>query len=299
MHRRKFIKTAVGAGAAFSSWNGTLSAASLTKTTGGDEEVYSIRDDITPYVAKFIAETRYSDLPADVIELGKKSLLDAFGLALVGGKSKGGRILQRYFDSLGCTNGAVRVLGTSDKRPLRFAAFANGVSIHMEDFDDTQLAVAADRVYGQLTHPTAPVFPAALGMADLQRVTGEEFMLAYHVGIEVACKIAEACAPRAYKNGFHSTGIFGVFGSLAACAKIRHYDVKLIEEAIAIAASQSAGLSQNFGTLTKPFHAGHAAEAGVVAADLAALGWDGAPNILESQNGFSMPTVGVTTRHLF
>jgi 2-methylcitrate dehydratase PrpD len=250
------------------------------------EPAFQVRSDITPYVARFIAEARYSDLPAEVIELGKKSLLDAFGLALVGGKSKGGQILRAYFDSLGCAGGGVRVLGTSKQLPLRFAAFANGVSIHMEDFDDTQLAVAKDRVYGQLTHPTAPVFPAAIGTADTMHVSGREFMLGYHVGIEVACKIAEACSPRAYKNGFHSTGVFGVFGSMAACAKLRGYNADLICQAIPIAASQASGLSQNFGTLTKPFHAGHAAEAGVIASDLAALGWDGAENILEAQNGF-------------
>jgi 2-methylcitrate dehydratase PrpD len=156
----------------------------------------------------------------------------------------------------------------------------------MEDFDDTQLAVATDRVYGQLMHPTAPVFPVALGTADTMHVSGKDFMLAYQVGVEVACKIAEACSPRAYKNGFHSTGVFGAFGSLAAGAKLRGYNADLIGQAIAIAASQASGLAQSFGTLTKPFHAGHAAEAGVIANDLAALGWNGAVNILEAQNGF-------------
>jgi 2-methylcitrate dehydratase PrpD len=268
----------------------------LGKTSAAEDEVappsasadpaFEVRSDITAYVAKFIAGAQYSDLPAEVIELGKKSILDAFGLALVGGKSKGGQILHSYFDSLGCNSGSVRVLGTSRRLPLRFAAFANGASIHMEDFDDTQLAVAKDRVYGQLTHPTAPVFPAAIGTGDTRQVSGKEFMLGYHVGVEVACKLAEACSPRAYKNGFHSTGVFGVFGSTAACAKLRGYDADTIRQAIAIAGSQSSGLAQNFGTLMKPFHAGHAAEAGVVATDLAALGWNGDLNILEAQNGF-------------
>jgi 2-methylcitrate dehydratase PrpD len=252
----------------------------------GNEPAFQVRSDITPYIAKFVAEARYADLPEGVIELGKKSLLDAFGLALVGGKSKGSGILRRYFATLGCPNEGAPVFGSRVRLPLRFAAFANGVSIHMEDFDDTQLAVAQDRVYGQLTHPTAPVFPAAVGTADLLHASGREFLLGYHVGIEVACKIAEACSPRAYKNGFHSTGVFGVFGSMAACAKLRGYKADIVAQAIAIAGSQAAGLSQNFGTLMKPFHAGHAAEAGVVAADLAAMGWDGAVNIMEAQNGF-------------
>ncbi len=287
MHRRNFIKSAVGVGAAYGVLGPITGASAAPSPDKGGEPSFQLHSDITSYVASFIAGARYADLPPDVIELGKKSLLDAFGLALVGGKSKGGQILRSYFDSLGCVpSGGVRVLGTSQRLPLRFAAFANGVSIHMEDFDDTQLAVARDRVYGQLTHPTAPVFPAAIGIADTMQVSGRDFMLGYHVGIEVACKIAEACSPRAYENGFHSTGVFGVFGSLAACAKLRGYTPDLICQALPIAASQASGLSQNFGTLTKPFHAGHAAEAGVVASDLAALGWDGAEDILEAQNGF-------------
>ncbi|MDB6114584.1 MAG: MmgE/PrpD family protein [Lacunisphaera sp.] len=288
MHRRNFIRSAVGAGAAYSVLgSGATAANAASPAETGSEPSFQLRSDITSYVSDFIAGAHYHDLPPEVIELGKKSLLDAFGLALVGGKSKGGQILRNYFGSLGCTpGGGVRVLGAAQRLPLRFAAFANGVSIHMEDFDDTQLAVASDRVYGQLTHPTAPVFPAAIGIADTMRVSGREFMLGYHVGIEVACKIAEACSPRAYKNGFHSTGVFGVFGSMAACAKLRGHDTDIIGQAIAIAGSQASGLAQNFGTLMKPFHAGHAAEAGVIASDLAALGWDGAENILEAQNGF-------------
>ena len=287
MHRRNFIKKAVCAGATYGVLGKPSSAAvDPVPPPPVDDPAFEVRSDITPYVAEFIAGAKYSDLPAEVIELGKKSILDAFGLALVGGKSKGGQLICSYFDSLGFTGGTVRVLGSAHRFPLRFAAFANGVSIHMEDFDDTQLAVAQDRVYGQLTHPTAPVFPAALGVPDTMHVSGKEFMLGYHVGVEVACKIAETCSPRAYKNGFHSTGVFGVFGSMAACAKLRGYKADLISQAIAIAGSQASGLSQNFGTLMKPFHAGHAAEAGVIAADLAALGWDGDLNILEAQNGF-------------
>jgi len=156
----------------------------------------------------------------------------------------------------------------------------------MEDYDDTQLALTSDRVYGQLTHPTAPAFPVALGLADQLGASGKDFILSYQVGVEVECKLAEACWPRAYKNGFHSTGTFGVFGSTAAGAKLKGFDAALIGQALAIAGSQASGLSQNFGTLMKPFHAGHAAEAGVVAIDLAALGWDGDKNILEAQNGF-------------
>ena len=98
---------------------------------------------------------------------------------------------------------------------MRFAAFANAIGIHADDYDDTQLAVAEDRVYGLLTHPTAPVLPAALAVAEVRSLPGRNLLLAYNVGVEVECKIAEAISPRHYEDGFHSTGTIGVFG--AAC----------------------------------------------------------------------------------
>ncbi|SPE21733.1 MmgE/PrpD family protein (fragment) [Burkholderiales bacterium] len=106
------------------------------------------------------------------------------------------------------------------------------------------------------------------------------------MGVEVESKIAEAISPRHYNDGFHTTGTVGAFGSVAACAKLRGLDAARTAHALGIAAAEAGGLRQNFGSMTKPFHAGHAAEAGVVATDLAALGWTAAPNILEAQYGF-------------
>jgi 2-methylcitrate dehydratase PrpD len=111
-------------------------------------------------------------------------------------------------------------------------------------------------------------------------------MLAYHLGVEVETKIAEAIDPRHYNDGFHSTGTCGSFGSAAACAKLRGLDVQKTEYALGVAAAEGDGLRDNFGSMTKPFHAGHAAENGTVAVDLAALGWTAAPDILEGPLGF-------------
>jgi 2-methylcitrate dehydratase PrpD len=158
--------------------------------------------------------------------------------------------------------------------------------MHVEDFDDTQLAAAPDRVYGLLTHPTVPVLPAALALAETAGAGGKDLMLAYQLGAEVETKIAEAISPRHYQDGFHSTGTCGVFGGTAACAKLRNFDAAKIQRAFAIAASQACGLRENFGTMMKPFHAGHAAEVGVLSSDLADLGWTGAEAILEAPRGF-------------
>jgi 2-methylcitrate dehydratase PrpD len=282
MTRRSFIKSSLGAGTALGILGGTEKALGA----GGGPPAFPKVPDLTRHVAEFVANTAYADLPGEVIELGKKSILDELGLAIASANSKGTAMLRDYIRALGCASGDTTVIGTAEKLPLRFAVLANGVAIHMEDFDDTQLAVAKDRVYGLLMHPTVAVLPAAIGLAEKETTSGREFMLAYHVGVEVECKLAEACSPRCYNDGFHSTGVFGVFGSAAACAKVRRQEAGQIQRAFAIAATHAGGLRENFGTLCKPLQAGQAAEAGVVASDLAALGWDGAPTILEANNGF-------------
>jgi 2-methylcitrate dehydratase PrpD len=244
---------------------------------------------VTSYVADFIVNTRYTDLPGDVIELARKSILDGLGLALCGSVAKSGEIVRTYIQSGGLTgsgSNAATVIGSALKAPARFAAFANGVGIHADDYDDTQLAVAEDRVYGLLTHPTAPVLPGTLALAETRSMSGRDLMLAYNLGVEVECKIAEAIAPRHYEEGFHTTGTVGVFGSATAAAKLYGLDRAHVLIALGIAASEGAGLRENFGTMTKPFHAGRAAENGVVAADMAKLGWTAADTILEAPRGF-------------
>jgi 2-methylcitrate dehydratase PrpD len=119
---------------------------------------------LTDYVGSFVATTKYEDIPQDVIELGKKSILDGLGLALAGSVAQTGTICRQYLDQLGICDGKAMVIGSSKKTSPRFAAFVNGVSIHADDFDDTQLAVAKDRVYGLLVHPTVPVLPAVLAL---------------------------------------------------------------------------------------------------------------------------------------
>jgi 2-methylcitrate dehydratase PrpD len=241
---------------------------------------------ITGEVADFIIGTRYGDIPADVVELGKKHILDGLGLALAGSAVESGKIVQDHLASLGCGEGPATVIGTGIKVVPRFAAFANGVAIHAEDYDDTQLAVAKDRVYGLLTHPTAPALPAALAIAEAGGTGGTVMMTAYHIGVEVECKIAEAINPRHYQEGFHSTATCGTFAAAAAAAKLLGQSRDQVLRSLSVAGSQSAGLRENFGTMTKPFHAGRASESGVVAADFAARGWTAAPTILEAPRGF-------------
>ncbi len=163
-------------------------------------------------------------MPQDVAELGKKSILDGLGLALSGSVAKSGELVRRHLDEIGLASGPSTVIGSNRKVASRFAAFANGVGMHADDYDDTQLAVAPDRVYGLLTHPTAPALPSALAVGEARDASGRDVMLAYHVGVEVECKIAEAINPRHYQTGFHATATCGTFASASAASKLMGLD---------------------------------------------------------------------------
>ncbi len=241
--------------------------------------------DLTKYVAKFIYENKYKNIPKNVIELAKKHILDGFGLALSGSVARTGKYLFKHIKK-NSAKGKATVIGSSMKLPSQFAALANGVGIHSDDYDDTQLAVAKDRVYGLLTHPTAPCLPSALAEGEIHKINGKDFLNAYLIGVDVECKISEAMSPRHYQHGFHSTATCGTFASAAAASKIRKYSFDKTLRSIGIAASLSAGLRENFGTMTKPLHAGRAAESGVIACDLTDYGWSSTDKILESPRGF-------------
>ncbi|MBT8333386.1 MAG: MmgE/PrpD family protein [Deltaproteobacteria bacterium] len=244
-----------------------------------------IGEGLTQEVAQFIVSLKYDHIPPEVVELGKKSILDGFGLALAGSIAESGDKVQKYLRQVAGPGEAI-VIGTPIKTSSRFAAFANGVGIHADDYDDTQLAVSEDRVYGLLTHPTAPCLPAAFSEAQTRGRNGRDFMSAYLIGVDVECKIAEAISPRHYQHGFHSTATCGPFAAASAAARLRNFDHETMQRALSIAGSQSGGLRENFGTMTKPFHAGRAAESGVVACDLAELGWTATDKILEAARGF-------------
>ncbi len=241
--------------------------------------------DLTKYVTKFIYRNKYKNIPQNVIELAKKHILDGFGLALSGSVARTGEYLFKHIKK-NSAKGKATVIGSTMKLPSQFAALANGVGIHSDDYDDTQLAVAKDRVYGLLTHPTAPCLPSAFAEGEIHKINGKDFLNAYLIGVDVECKISEAMSPRHYQHGFHSTATCGTFASAAAASKIRKYSFDKTLRSIGIAASLSAGLRENFGTMTKPLHAGRAAESGVIACDLSDYGWSSTDKILESPRGF-------------
>jgi 2-methylcitrate dehydratase PrpD len=248
-------------------------------------------DSLTAYIADWTLALTPQDIPESVRALAVRHILDGYGLALSGHAEESHAILRRYAATAAAA-GEVHVLGTGERSTAELAALVNGLGMHAMDFDDTQLATDPESVYGLLTHPTTPVLGAASAAAELTGASGEELLTAYVAGIEVACRIADAINPRHYQDGFHSTGTIGAFGAAAAAGRLLGLDARQLRTAFGIAAPLGGGYRENFGTMTKPLHAGQAASAGVLAARLARDGFTAATTILEAPRGFYHAAAG-------
>ena len=174
------------------------------------------------------------------------------------------------------------VLGRLGKVDMASAALVNGITSHTFDFDDTHLKT--------IIHPAGPVASAVLAMAEHMGNTGREVIDALVIGIDVSCRVGNAMYPDHYDRGWHITGSTGTLGAAAACARLLKLDVQQTAMALGIAASQPIGMREQFGTMTKPFHPGGAARAGLMSALLASKGYTASPKALEAPRGM-MQTV--------
>jgi len=244
---------------------------------------------VTETAARFALATH--TIPDDVRALATNHVVDGIAVMLAGATERSGSLVRAHLREVGGQAQAT-VLGSTLQAPLQLAAWANGTAGHAMDYDDTQLATDPKSVYGLLTHPTVPVLAAALAAAEGTRSSGSALLNAYIVGVEVACRIADAVNPRHYSDGFHSTATMGGFGAAAAAARLYSCDLDQTLRAFGLVASMGAGLRENFGTMTKPFHAGRAAENGLFAVLLARRGWTAAKDILEAKRGFYRAAAG-------
>lgn len=239
-----------------------------------------MREDGTETVAQrlgaYIGATGDGDLPAEVRHQAKRCLVDWLGLALAGSREPLGEMLLAVCDTMAGPPQAT-VVGRG-KRRAADAALLNGAQAHALDFDDTIVAVHV--------HPTAPIMSAAVALAEWRARGGAALLTAYVVGLEVATRLAVALRDRLLAYGWHPTGVVGTVGAAAACAKLLALDAVQAASALGIAASQAAGLRENFGTMTKPLHAGQAAASGLLAALLAARGYTAAATAFEGAAGF-------------
>lgn len=233
--------------------------------------------EITKGVADFVAGIQFSDIPEAARELGKRAMLDCLGVALAGSKDPTSEILVDLLEEMGGQPQA-SVWGKGFRTSSPLAALANGTFGHALDYDDTNLSMRG--------HPSVPVLPAVLAVGEEKRASGQEVLGAYLIGLEVETKLGKVLSANLFKCGWHATGVLGVLGAAAAVSRLLKMDSEKIRHALGIASSASAGLRQNFGTMTKPYHAGQSAKNGMLAAKLAERGFTAAVNIIESHPGF-------------
>lgn len=171
------------------------------------------------------------------------------------------------------------VLGRAERVDMASAALVNGITSHTFDFDDTHLKT--------IIHPAGPVASALLALAEHQGASGRALIDALVIGIDVACRLGNTVYPEHYDRGWHITGSTGMLGAAAGCARLLGLDVQQTAMALGIAASQPVGLREQFGTMTKPFHPGAAARAGLMSALLARHGFTSSPKAIEAPRGFA------------
>lgn len=217
----------------------------------------------------------YAQLPAEVVTVANQCVLDWFGCAVVGSREPLAQILR---DQFGQRAGQCSVVGSDLKLEAPTAALLNGASGHALDYDDTGSRT--------LCHSTAPVLPAVLAIAEEIGATGEQLVCAFVVGVEVLGRISLAMGSDHYARGWHTTATFGTFGATAAVAHLLRLNKETYSVAMGLAASHAGGVKANFGTMTKPFHPGRAAESGVNCARLAAAGLTANPDAVLGNQGF-------------
>ena len=219
---------------------------------------------MTQTLAQFAIETRTADVPDAALDAAQNAVIDTVGVALAGSLEPVAEIALRWTRELGARPHAT-VWGQRLATSPAEAAFANGVCSHALDFDDTHP--------GPRGHASATLVPVAIATGELAGASGEEVLAAYAVALEIGGKIGRALGPGHLARGWHPTATVGIFAATVAAGRLMGLDVSGLCRAWGIAASQMGGLVRNFGTMTKPFHAGHAARCGVVSAWMARAGF--------------------------
>lgn len=238
---------------------------------------------ISERLADFVLGTKFEDIPEPVIRETTRCILDGTGVMLAGVTHRAGEIATSYVKRRGGSPEATVVRG-GFKTSAESAAFANGVMAHALDFDDISWTYSG--------HPTAAMLPAVYAVAEKVGASGKDVVTSFAIGFEVQCKVGKSVIPIHYQKGFHSTGTIGIFGGVAAAGWLMRLGRDELVNAFGIAASESAGLRGNFGTMTKPFHVGRACENAIVAAALGAEGFTSSREAFEGPHGFIEVLVG-------
>ena len=230
----------------------------------------------TRTIIDFVIDTASSDLPADVLHESKRCLLDYLGLAIAASAEPAVTIARRQSQILGGEPQAY-ALGTDVRLRVTDAALVNGIAAHAFDFDDTHVPT--------ILHPTTPLYAAGVALAQWRGASGLDLLAAHALGYELSARASLALYPEHYDVGWHMTGTTGPLAAATASARLLGLDSSTAVHCMSIAATQAFGHREQFGTMTKPFHAGRAASAGVLAALLASDGFTAAPDPLQGRRG--------------
>ena len=255
----------VGANAAFAQAPAAVPAAAPPK-------------EVTRALAHYLVTASYDDLPANVRKEGVRTLLNWVGVAIGGSHHE---TVDIAVSALGPFSGPQQasLFGRRERFDILNAAFINGVSSHIFDYDDTHLKT--------IIHPAGPVVSAILALSEMQPVSGKEFLNALVLCVETECRIGNSVYPNHYDVGWHITGTAGVFGSAAAAGKLLKLNEQQMIWALGLAASQPVGLRESFGSMNKSFNPGRAASSGIFAAILASKNFTSSDAMIEAKRGWA------------
>jgi len=233
--------------------------------------------EVTRTLARFVVDCPLQAVPPALYHEAKRALLNWMGCAIGSARTETVDAAVRALAP--CFGPEVATLfGRSERVDMLHAALLNGISSHVLDYDDT---------HARAVHPSAPVWPALLALAESFPVSGERLLHAFVLGVEVECRVGLSVFPEHYEIGWHITGTAGVFGAAAAAGKLLGLNEQQMCWALGIAATQSSGLREMFGSMCKSFHPGRAAHGGLMAALLARQGFTSSEQAIEGKRGFA------------
>lgn len=234
--------------------------------------------DITSRISAFVADLNWTDVPEAARMAARRTAANVVGLSVGAAHTPAAEAVLAAAADLG-QHGSAQVFGRAEQLTPPWAALVNGLTAHVEDFDDTYLSC--------ILHPGAPVVPAALAAAELNGADGATLMTGVVAGIEVASRLGDALWPSHFDRGWHVTATTGPVGAACAAARVLGLDAKRTAAAMAIAATQAAGHTEQLGSMTKAFQVGRAAATGVEAALLAEQGFTGPVEPLAGRRGMA------------
>jgi 2-methylcitrate dehydratase PrpD len=228
-------------------------------------------------IAQRIHALDYADIPPEALRWTESAFVDTVGVTLAGIREAAPNILLRV-PGIAAAPGPALIMGTDRRTSVLDAALVNGVACHALDYDDVAGSMGG--------HPSAMLVPALIPLGEMLGSSGRELVTAYVAGFETECRIARGVHHHHYEKGWHPTATLGIFGTVAAAARLLHLPVAHTAVALGMAASFAAGLKANFGTMTKPLHVGHAIRDGLFAALMAREGFTANPAAFEHRQGF-------------